>query len=113
MLDIASSRREARARADRSYSYLGEGVLLQMARAGRRRCLCRWELRGDAEDGMDKLALRDSVALSNPAHLTFADGMHCLVALNRSTGAVDRSKSQARGNPLLDEAMVLPMMLFK
>jgi hypothetical protein len=27
---------------------------------------------------MDKLALRDSIALSNPADLTFADGMHRL-----------------------------------
>ena len=28
---------------------------------------CRVELRADAEDCMDKLALRDSIALSNPA----------------------------------------------
>ena len=31
---------------------------------------------------MDKLALRDSIAFSNPADLTFADGMHRLRALN-------------------------------
>jgi hypothetical protein len=64
--------------------------------------LCR-----DAEDGMDERALRDGIALGNPADLTFADCMHRLVALNRSTSALDRSESQARANPLFDEGMIL------
>src|SRR5215471_8775675 len=82
-------------------------VLLQIARARRRRCLCRWELRSDAEDCMDKLALRDSVALSNPAYLTLADRMHCLVGFDRSACTFYRSESKARRDPLLDEPMVL------
>jgi hypothetical protein len=56
---------------------------------------------------MDKLALRDSIALSNPADLTFADGMHCLVPFDRSACALYRSESKARCDPLLDEPMVL------
>ena len=36
-------------------------------------CTAGWELRGHAEDGMDELALRYSIALSYPADLTFAD----------------------------------------
>ena len=63
--------------------------------------------RGDAEDCMDKLALRDSIAFSNPADLTFANGMHRLVAFDRSACTLYRSESKARRNPLLDEPMVL------
>ena len=36
------------------------------------------ELRGHAEDGVDELALRYSIALSDPADLTFADCVHRL-----------------------------------
>ena len=64
-------------------------------------------LGADAEDGVDELALRDSVALSDPADLTFSDCVHCFVAGDRSAGAVHRPKSQARSDSLLDESMVL------
>jgi len=56
---------------------------------------------------MDKLALRDSIAFSNPADLTFANGMHRLVAFDRSACTLYRSESKARRDPLLDEPMVL------
>ena len=84
-----------------------QGVLLQIARAEGRRCEFRWELRSDAEDCMDELALRDRIALGDPSDLTFADSMHRLVALDGSTGTLRRSKAEARGNPLLYETMVL------
>ena len=66
-----------------------------------------WELRSDAEDSMDELALRDRIALGDPSDLTFADCMHRLVAFDGSTGTLRRSKAEARGNPLLYETMVL------
>ena len=57
------------------------------AREGRRspqgQCLL-----GDAEDAVDELTLTDRIALSDPADLAFADGMHCLVALERSACAL-------------------------
>jgi hypothetical protein len=70
-------------------------------------CLLGWELRGDAEDRVDELALRDGIALGDPAELTFADSMHRLVAGNRSASTLHRPESEARSNPLLDESMVL------
>src|SRR5262252_3778086 len=70
-------------------------------------CVQRLELRSDAEDRVDELALRYSIALGDPADLTFVDGMHRLIAFDGSTSALDRSESEACGNPLLDEAMVL------
>src|SRR6516164_2692664 len=70
-------------------------------------CAAGWELRGHAEDGVDELALRYSIALSDPADLTFADCVHRLVTLDRSAGTLHRSEPEARRNPLLDEPMVL------
>ena len=72
-----------------------------------------WELRGDAEDRVDELALRDGIAFGYPAGLPFADGMHRLVARDLSARTVDRSEAEARRNPLLDEAMVCSTMLFQ
>ena len=65
------------------------------------------ELRGDAEDCVDELALRYGIALSNPANLTFADCMHRLVPLDRSACTLYRSESKACRDALLDEPMVL------
>ena len=66
-----------------------------------------WELRGHAEDGVDELALRYSIALSDPADLTLADCVHRLVTLDRSADTLHRSEPEARRNPPLDEPMVL------
>jgi hypothetical protein len=56
---------------------------------------------------MNELALRDSIALGDPADLTFADCMHRLVTLDRPARTLCRSETEARRDPLLDEAMVL------
>jgi hypothetical protein len=53
------------------------------------------------------LALRDGIALGYPTDLTFADGMHRLVARDRSASTLYRSESKARRNPFFDESMVL------
>ena len=71
--------------------------------------LARRELLGDAEDRMDELALREGIALRDPVDLTFADRMHRLVAGYRPASTLHRPESEARSNPLLDEAMVLPL----
>ena len=70
-------------------------------------CPAGWKLCGHAEDGVDELALRYSIALSDPADLTFADCVHRLVTLDRSAGTLHRSEPEARRNPPLDEPMVL------
>ena len=64
-------------------------------------------LRSDAEDCVDELALGNGIALGDPADLTFADCMHCLIPLYGSTSALDRSEPEACRNPLLDEPVVL------
>ena len=56
---------------------------------------------------MDELTLRYSIALGEPADLTFTDCMHRLVASDCSARTLHRSESEARRNPLLDEPMVL------
>ena len=70
-------------------------------------CAAGWELRGHAEDGVDELALRYSIALSDPADLTLADCVHRLVTLDRSADTLHRSEPEARRNPLLDKPMIL------
>ena len=83
-------------------------VLLQIASVDELDVVrARWELHGDAEDRVDELALCDGVAFGYPADLPFADGMHRLIARDRSVRTLDRSESEARRNALLDEAMVL------
>ena len=59
----------------------------------------RWELRSDAEDRVDELALRYRIALSDLADLTFADCMHRLVAFDRSACTLHRVESETRRDP--------------
>src|SRR3954452_1527102 len=94
----ADSRRKAETRCS---------VLLQIARAQVRRYGCSGELRGDAEHRVDELPLRNGVAFGDPADLTLADCVHCLVTFDRSTSSIHGSESEARGDPLLYEPMVL------
>jgi hypothetical protein len=56
---------------------------------------------------VDKLALPYHVSLVQPSNLAFPNHMHCLVAFDRSPCAFWRSESEARGNALFDEAVVL------
>jgi hypothetical protein len=64
------------------------------------------ELRGDTEDRVDELTLRDRIVLRDLADLSFSDCMHRLVGFNRSACAPRRSKAGSRRNPLFDESMV-------
>ena len=67
----------------------------------------RSELRSDAEDCVDEVALRYRIAFGNPPDLTFADCMHGLVTLNRSSRPLRRSEAEARRDSLVNEAMDL------
>jgi hypothetical protein len=48
-------------------------------------CAAGWELRGHAEEGVDELALRYIIVLSDPADLTFAECVHCLNPRSRKS----------------------------
>ncbi len=56
---------------------------------------------------MDELTLTDRITLRDPPDLPFSDCMHRLVTLNRSPRSLRGPKTEARRDPLLDEAMVL------
>src|SRR5512133_842476 len=56
---------------------------------------------------MNELTLADDIALGQPADLPLPNRVHGLVALDRSPRAFSRSESKARGNPLLDESVIL------
>jgi hypothetical protein len=73
----------------------------------RRRSPHPQELRAEAEDRMNEIALSDWIALRDPADLPFADRMHCLIAFDRPACAVHRTKPEACGDPLLYEPMIL------
>jgi hypothetical protein len=62
---------------------------------------------------VDELALSHGIGFPDPPDLTFADGVHRLVTLNRSPCPVRRRKAEARRDSLLDKAMACSMMLFK
>jgi hypothetical protein len=84
-----------------------EGSVANTAESGDANSASCVELRGDSKDGVDKLALRDRIALSDKADLTLADCMHRLVSIDGSALSLYRSESQARGDVLFYEAMVL------
>jgi hypothetical protein len=56
---------------------------------------------------VDKLPLRYSITLGDPADLTFADCMHRLVPVDRSARTFRGSEAETRCNALLDEPMIL------
>ena len=73
----------------------------------------RLELRSDAEDCMDELALRDSIALGDPSDLTFADCMHRLVpSIVRHAPSADRNPRLAVIRFLMNR-WSCSMMLFR
>jgi len=51
--------------------------------------------------------LTEHIAFGQPAHLSFADHVHRLVPVNRVQRALNRTKTETRGNALLDEAVIL------
>ena len=88
-------------------------VLLQMARTQVRRGACSGELRGDAEDRVDELALSNDIAFGDPPNLTFTDSVRRLVAFDRSASAFYRSESEVRGYPVLVNRWSCSITLFK
>jgi hypothetical protein len=62
---------------------------------------------------VDELAMRDGVALSYPTDLTFADGMHRLVARDRSAGTLYRSEAEVRRYRFLMRRSSCSMRLLK
>src|SRR6266550_3901570 len=56
---------------------------------------------------MDELTLTDDILLGQPADLSLPDCMHRLVTLDGSPRAFRRSESEARRDPLFDEAVIL------
>ena len=64
-------------------------------------------LRNDAKEAVNELALPNHGSLVQPSNLPFPNHMHRLVAFDRPPCAFWRSESEARGNGLFDEAVVL------
>ena len=81
--------------------------MLQMGERSWRRAFVQLELSSDIEDCVDELSLSNRIVFGQPADLSFADCMHRLVTLNRSPRSLRGPKTEARRDPLLDEAMVL------
>ncbi len=82
-------------------------VLLQIGERSGIEDVSWQELRGDAEDRVDEMALSYRIGFAGPPDLTFADCMHLLITRNRPPRPLRRTETQARPDPLLDEAMVL------
>ena len=53
------------------------------------------------------MTLTEHIALGQPAHLPFPDCVHCFVTVDRSPCRFRRTESEARGDALLDKAVVL------
>src|SRR5260370_38405593 len=64
-------------------------------------------LHSDAEQSMDELTLAHRITLCQPADLSFANRMHCLVAFDGSPGSFRRPESEAGDDSLLDQSVVL------
>ena len=69
-----------------------------------------WELRENADNCVDELALRHGITLGNPADPTLADCMHRLITLAQRT--LYRSESEARCDRFLMNRWSCSMMLF-
>jgi hypothetical protein len=62
---------------------------------------------GDAEYPLDEAFRSNDVAFRQPANLTFANDVHCLVSRDAAQCAACRAKPLARYYSLLDEAVIL------
>src|SRR5947199_5960883 len=56
---------------------------------------------------MDELTLTNRISLRDPADLPSSNRVHRLVTLDRSTRAFDRSESEAGGDALFNESVIL------
>jgi hypothetical protein len=65
--------------------------------------------RSDTEpkDEFDEADLFSDVAFCQPSNLSFADHVHCFIALDRSLCARERAKAEARPDPPFDRTVIL------
>ena len=61
---------------------------------------------GDAECTFDEAHLTDGVGFWQPADLTFADNVHCLVSRDRIQSAINGPEPLAGHDSLLQETMI-------
>jgi hypothetical protein len=61
----------------------------------------------EPEDELDEADLFSDVALCQPSNLSFADHVHCFIALDRSLRARERAEAEARLDPPFDRTVIL------
>ena len=59
------------------------------------------------EHALNEADLSDNIALCQPAHLSLADHVHCLVPLDRPQRAIHGSEPEAGSDAILHESMIL------
>ena len=62
---------------------------------------------GKSEDALDEADLLSDISLCQQSNLSFADHMHCLIALDRSFCTGERAEAEARIDPAFDRTMIL------
>ena len=84
-----------------------QGDVLQRMNVGSALRWQRVQIAIQTEDAVDKLILRPNIALPQPSNLPFPNLVNCLVALDRSSCAVETTEMLLGTNPFLDGSVVL------
>lgn len=61
----------------------------------------------ESEDAFDEADLLGDIALCQPSNLSFADHVHCFIALDGSFCSGERAEAQARIDPPFDRTVIL------